>query len=261
MPPAPTKPTSQSPTWPLYLGCPVWACDGWADQIYPPGTARKDWLAWYTRTFNTVEGNSTFYALPSVETAQRWAEQSASGFRFCFKVPRSISHELELRNSTDATRTFLRCLEPLAKANRLGPIFLQLGPQFGPDRHEILATFLRQLSRDFQWAVEVRHFDWYDNVSSMAPTESTKKGHNEARLNDLLAGLGMDKVLFDSRPLYQSPPDDEIERVSQSRKPRTPVRQTVTGKRPFLRLVGRNRLDLVNRYLDQWAPIVAGWMI
>ncbi len=239
---------STTPVWPLYLGCPVWACDQWAGQVYPQRTPRKDWLAWYTSTFNTVEGNSTFYALPTIETTQRWAKESAKGFRFCPKFPRLISHELQLANAGDATGAFLRCTEPLAEADRLGPTFLQLGPRFGPDRFDLLERYLRVLPTDRSWAVELRHYDWFDS------------GDNEQRVNELFALLDIDKVLFDSRPLFQSPPDDAIEEKSQARKPRTPIRQTVTGKHPFLRIVGRNQIELADKFLDQWAPIIAGWI-
>lgn len=239
---------SKSPEWPIHLGCPVWACPHWAGKVYPARTPRKDWLAWYSSTFNTVEGNSTFYALPSIETAKRWASQVATGFKFCLKFPREISHELQLVGATGATETFLRVIEPLAEANCLGPTFLQLSPGFGPDRFETLASYLKSLPQDMKWAVELRHFDWFD------------QGDNEHRINDLLSDMQIDKVLFDSRPLYQSPPDDEIERASQGRKPRTPIRQTVTGQHPFLRIVGRNKIEMTDRFLDQWSPIIEKWV-
>ena len=233
---------------PLFLGCPVWACGHWGGEVYPVRTPRKDWLHWYSRTFNTVEGNSTFYALPGPDAIQRWVEQTPDHFRFALKFPRTISHELQLEHSQAATREFLHRIEPLREALRLGPTFLQLGPRFGPDRLPLLARFLDDLPRDFAWAVELRHHDWFDS------------GENEKRVNDLLRRLEIDKVLFDSRPLFQNPPDDEIEKVAQDRKPRTPVRQTVTGNHPMLRLVGRNRVELTDRFLNQWVPIIARWI-
>ena len=233
---------------PLFLGCPVWACGQWSGEVYPAKTPRKDWLHWYSRTFNTVEGNSTFYALPGADAIKRWVEQTPDHFRFALKFPRAISHELELEHSQAATQEFLRRIEPLREAFRLGPTFLQLGPRFGPDRLPLLARFLEGLPRDFAWAVELRHQGWFD------------LGENEKRVNDLLRRLEIDKVLFDSRPLFQGPPDDDIEKVSQDRKPRTPVRQTVTANRPMLRLVGRNRVELTDRFLNQWVPIIAGWI-
>lgn len=233
---------------PFFLGCPVWACSQWAGEVYPAKTPRKNWLHWYSRTFNTVEGNSTFYALPAPDAVRRWVDQTPDHFRFALKFPRTISHELELEHSEAATHEFLSRIEPLHEALRLGPTFLQLGPQFGPDRFPLLANFLERLPRDFAWALELRHPNWFDS------------GDNEKRINELLQRLGIDKVLFDSRPLFQTPPDDEIERVSQARKPRTPVRQTVTGRHPMLRLVGRNRLELTDRFIKQWVPIIAGWV-
>lgn len=239
---------NQSPAWPFSLGAPVWACDAWAGIVYPPGTPRRDWLNWYSRTFNIVEGNSTFYGLPGRETFSKWVEQTVAGFEFSFKFPRRISHELELRGCDEPLADFLDRLAILARGQRLGPTFLQLGPQFGPDRWDTLASFLRGLPSEFPWAVEVRHAGWFDSAS------------DENRLDDLLRDLSIDKVLFDSRPLFASPPDDEIETVSQSRKPRSPLRQTVTADRPMLRIVGRNRVEKADAYLAEWAPVLVDWI-
>lgn len=239
---------SHSPDLPLLLGCPVWNCDRWGGAVYPVGTPKRERLSWYTRMFNTVEGGSCFYAIPEMQSVHRWAQDSAPGFRFCLKFPREISHERGLEGAQVSTERFLRVLYVLAEADRLGPSFLQLGPDFGPDRLHILESYLNNLPRDLAWAVEVRHKDWFDSAS------------NEESLDGLLRGLGIDKVLFDSRPLYQLPAEDEIEKVSQTRKPRTPHRRTVTGPQPMLRLVGRNRVELVDRFLDEWVPVIGDWI-
>ena len=238
---------TDSPNWPLFVGCPVWSCANWKDDVYPPSAGRPHWLGWYSRCFNTVEGNSTFYALPTEDVFQRWAEQAAEGFRFSLKFPRAISHESELQD-LETTQLFVRGLKILQKHNRLGPTFLQMGPNFGADRFAVLKHFLSNLPGDMPWALEVRHKSWFD------------ESDNESRLDDLLRRLSIDKVLFDSRPLYQAPPDDSVEAVSQTRKPKTPLRRTVTGKQPMLRLVGRNRIELVDSFFDEWAPVVADWM-
>ena len=139
-------------------------------------------------------------------------------------------------------------IETLNSGHRLGPTFLQLGPAFGPDRLFILEHFLHNLPTDLPWAVEVRHPDWFD------------QDQNENALKQLLERFNIDKVLFDSRPLFQSPPDDKVEEAAQKRKPKTPVRQTVTGKHPMLRFIGRNDPSLCDHYIQQWAEIVAGWI-
>ena len=198
--------------------------------------------------FNTVEGNSTFYGLPAIDVAKRWADESAEGFQFALKVPRLISHDAQLVGCERDLDALIQFAAVLHESGRLGPSFLQLPPTFGPDSATVLESFLDRLPGEMQWAVEVRHHDWFD------------QGKHEEHLNQMLRSRGSDKVLFDSRPLYQSPPDDEIEAVSQTRKPKTPVRQTVTATRPMLRLVGRNRIELVDRFINQWVPIVESWV-
>ena len=99
-----------------YLGCPVWACPAWVGKVFRAGAARREWLHAYSQCFNTVEGNSTFYAIPTVETAQRWAEETVPGFRFALKFPQAISHERQLVGCNAELQWFLAVLEVLAKA-------------------------------------------------------------------------------------------------------------------------------------------------
>lgn len=241
-----------SPPWPLDVGCPVWACDGWGGEVYPERTPRHHWLNWYSRTFNTVEGNSTFYALPSVDTFQTWAEQASDGFHFCFKFPRLISHDHALVACEEVTGDFIDRLEVLAKAGCLGPSFLQLGPKFGPDQFDALRAYLVKLPREFPWAVEVRHRDWFDGELA--------DGQHEARLDDLLSDMKIDRVLFDSRSLFQAEPSDRIEKESQARKPRSPFRQTATASRPLVRFVGRHEMHLNDSYLESWVAKFSEWI-
>jgi uncharacterized protein YecE (DUF72 family) len=237
-----------SPDLPLFLGCPVFNCEHWSGEVYPRRTPAPKRLAWYSQMFNTVEGNSTFYGLPSEETLRRWCGEAAEGFHFCLKFPRAVSHECELVGCEAELKRFLEIVAVLKDAGRSGPAFLQLGPQFSPEKRSVLARFLDRLPTDGAWAVEVRHAAWFD------------QGIHEESLNALLRERGIDRVLFDSRPLFQAAPEDAIEAASQNRKPRSPVRQTVTASRPMLRLVGRNRLERVRGHVDQWTRIVADWI-
>lgn len=233
---------------PYYLGCPVWNCDAWKGTVYRRKTPRNRWLEDYSRAFDTVEGNSTFYGLPSLETAERWAESTPDGFRFCLKFPKAITHDSRLIEADRQTLIFLKILNILAEAHRLGPTFLQLPPDFSAIEWHALEKYLHQLPKELPFAVEVRHGDYFDSAE------------HEQRLNDLLQHLDMDRVLFDSRALYSKPPRDETERVSQGRKPKSPFRTTVTGAHPFVRIVGRNRLEECQLWLDEWAETTAGWI-
>ena len=232
---------------PYSIGCPVWACEGWVGKLYQKKT-KTNWLREYSQVFNTVEGNSTFYGLPSKVSVQRWVDTTADSFQFALKFPRAVTHDCQLRGANADTRIFLRLLEILAKGDRLGPTLLQLGPSFSGAQLPDLAKYLSRLPREFPFAVEVRHFDYFD------------RGDCESRLTELLTGLGMDWVIFDSRALFSRPPSDPIERESQKRKPQTPYRTTVTAQYPIVRFVGRNSIVEVRDQIDQWAKTVAEWI-
>ena len=233
---------------PLYqIGCPVWGCPEFRGSVFPARAPKATWLKHYTRLFNTVEGNSTFYGIPQRSTFERWAEQSAPGFKFALKFPRAVSHDHMLVGAQLETDLFLDGLAALHDAEKLGTTFLQLGPAFGPARLNALANYLKNLPQQFRYGVEVRNHDWFDASA-------------ESELIGLLTETDIDYVIFDSRPLYSMPPTDEFEKASQKRKPRTPFRTTVTGRNPMLRLIGRNNVSEVQSWVDEWAEVVAEWI-
>ncbi len=231
----------------LYLGCPVWACAGWVGSLYPT-SKRRTWLSEYSQVFNTVEGNSTFYAMPTVDTVTRWADETEDGFRFALKVPRIITHECRLQFCDDETKLFVDALAVLQSKERLGSTIVQLPPSFSGRDCDTLEHFLRQLPREMPFAVEVRHLDFFDHAQ------------HDDRLNELLFELGMDRCVFDSRALYSAPPSDEYERESQNRKPNLPVRPVAIGERPMVRFVGRNRVAETQPWIDEWVPVIAEWI-
>ncbi len=232
----------------LFLGCPVWACPAWVGPFFTPDAKPRDFLKQYSTVFNTVEGNSTFYAIPSRDTVRRWANETADGFRFCLKFPRTISHDKQLIAAEAETATFLELLSILNESHRLGPSFLQLGPTFDRRQFEPLARYLEALPRELPFAVEVRHRDYFDN------------GPTERALDELLSRLHIDRVLFDSRALFSAPPTTDAETEAQRRKPQSPFRRTVTGRHPLLRFIGRDNLDLIQPWIDDWTPLVAEWL-
>ncbi len=108
----------------------------------------------------TVEGNTTFYAIPSAETVARWRAETPVTFRFCFKIPRSISHTPNLGNHRQETLFFVQRMH--GSGERLGTMFLQLPPAFSPVQLEQLRAFLNFWPTDMRLAVEVRHPDFVE---------------------------------------------------------------------------------------------------
>jgi len=143
----------------LHVGCTQWGRADWVGKVYPKGTKQKDFLTHYVRQFNCIELNTLFYGLQPKPVIERWASLAGEDFRFCPKMSESISHKLQLRNAQQETALFIDHLS--AFGNKLGTSFLQLSESFGPDRVSILADYLRQLPRDFQLCLELRHKDWF----------------------------------------------------------------------------------------------------
>ena len=236
---------------PLYLGCPAWSCREWIGPVFQPGLDPRHLLRDYSRLFNTVEGNTLFYALPPLATVERWMAESDPSFRFAPKFPKAVSHDHRLAApaADEDTAAFLRLLETLAHGQRLGVSFLQLPPSFNANSFDTLARFLRSLPRDFRYALEPRHISWYD------------KADNEKALDELLASLAIDKVIFDSRPLFAFPADDPDEHEARERKPQTPVRPVALAKHPVVRFVARNALEKNEPWIKEWAPIINKWIL
>lgn len=232
-----------------YLGCPVWSYPDWIGPVFPKGTHSKGLLRPYSKFFNTVEGGSLFYALPPMATVERWMAEAGPDFRFAMKFPKVISHERRLMAAHNETNAFLRILETLQDGSRIGPSFLQLPPSFNINSIDVLEAYLKNLPTDFKYAVEFRHISFFDN------------GDNEKRVDDLLDNLGVDKVIFDSRPLFSTEKKDKAESAAQKKKPNMPVRHTRTATTPFVRFVATNDLEKNETWTEELAQIVNKWML
>jgi uncharacterized protein YecE (DUF72 family) len=142
----------------IRLGTQGWNYDAWVGPFYPARTRAPDYLATYARAFDTVEVDSTFYAIPSERTVLGWAARTPPHFRFALKLPQEATHERRLRDADGVLDAFLaraRLLGP-----KLGPVLVQLGPDFGPDELPALARFLPLLPDDVRFAVEFRQRGW-----------------------------------------------------------------------------------------------------
>jgi uncharacterized protein YecE (DUF72 family) len=195
----------------VYIGCPIWSFKGWVGNFYPGGTKSGDFLREYARRLTTIEGNTTFYAVPAAKTIESWVEQTPEIFRFCPKIPKAISHEGKLADSIGRAQEFVNVMRPLGP--RLGPMFLQLPPRYSPRLIEDLVQFLGDFPNDVRLGVEVRHLDWFD------PPDRDS-------LNQMLISRNMARVVIDTRPIRDLA-GDEIRR-QHIRKPAGGAR-TETG--------------------------------
>jgi uncharacterized protein YecE (DUF72 family) len=145
----------------IRVGTQGWNYDAWVGPFYPDGTRSPDYLSLYSRAFDTVEVDSTFYAIPASKVVRGWAARTPEHFVFSLKLPQEITHEKRLRNAGDASALFFDRARELG--HKLGPVLIQLGPDFGPTELPALAAYLPQLPRDIQVAVEFRQRGWIND--------------------------------------------------------------------------------------------------
>ena len=216
----------------IVLGTQGWNYDAWVGPFYPEGTRPADYLTVYTRAFGTVEVDSTFYAIPPAKTVRGWYDRTPSGFTFALKLPQEITHEHKLRDSADLAELFFDRARELGE--KLGPVLIQLAPDFGPVELPALANLLPTLPRDIMFAIEFRQRGWI-NDGVLA----------------LLAEHGVALAITDARWI--------------PRKQMLALAKRPTANFIYLRWMGGNR-DIVDysriqidrsRELEQWADVLA----
>ena len=143
----------------LYAGTSGFAYPAWKPAFYPAKLPSKQFLKHYSERLNCVEINYTFRRLPSASTLANWVEQTSPGFVFAVKANQRITHINRLKNAAEPTELFLKMIDPLRSARRLGPILFQLPPAMKCDV-ALLSAYLDLLPTDLRYAFEFRHPSW-----------------------------------------------------------------------------------------------------
>jgi uncharacterized protein YecE (DUF72 family) len=144
----------------LYAGTSGWAYPSWKPDFYPAKLAQTKFLQYYATKLNAVEVNFTFRQLLKETTAQKWIEATPAGFRLSIKAHQVITHIKRLKGTDDFIPRFLSTIEPIARAEKLGPLLFQLPPNMKADT-SLLQEFLAILPRAVPSAFEFRHASWF----------------------------------------------------------------------------------------------------
>lgn len=142
-------------TW-AYVGCAGWALPR-ALQPHFPDTGSH--LERYAARFPAVEINSCFYRNHRPKIYARWAASVPLSFRFSLKIPRTITHELGLRQAMPLLDAFLA--ETAHLGAQRGCLLIQLPPQleFKPSLRGFFTGFRERFSGSV--ACEPRHESWF----------------------------------------------------------------------------------------------------
>ncbi len=151
----------------IKIGCQGWNYDDWTTKadgetvFYPRGTKSNEMLEIYAKMFDTIEVDSTFYAIPPSSSVENWSKKVPEDFTFSLKLPQQITHEYNLREpSFPVLYEFCERITPLKE--KLGIVLVQLPPQFEASKEnaQALRDFLAELPKEIRFAVEFRSRQW-----------------------------------------------------------------------------------------------------
>lgn len=142
----------------LRIGTSGWQYRHWRGTFYPREVPQRDWLAYYTARFGTVEVNNTFYRLPEASGFERWREDTPRDFVFAVKMSRYLTHIRRLREPEEPVQRFMDRASRLG--SKLGPVLVQLPPHMPADPARLDAALAR-FPAGTRVAVEFRDPSWF----------------------------------------------------------------------------------------------------
>ena len=237
-----------------FVGTSGYDYPSWRGSFYPPGIPHREWLAFSSRIFNSIELNGTFYSLKSPAVFERWAsEVPETGFVFAIKGGRFITHNLKLRNCETALGNFYAS-GVLALGRKTGPFLWQLPATYGfqPERLDEFMRALPRSSLDGE-AVARQHDHRLRRGSLVDAAESVTYRHAfEVRHPSYLC-----------EEFYAILRAHECSLVIADTAGRFAYSEALTTDFVYVRLHGSTALyasDYDDAELESWAAKISGWM-
>ncbi len=211
----------------IYIGATGYNMKPWVGILYPFGTKDKDFLRHYGTQFNTIEHNTTHYRIPDAATVTRWREETPADFRFCPKIPQTISHAPDMGLNSGQIPFFADMIRGLEE--KLGCCFLQLPPYFTVRSLPLLTRFLKVFPGDVPLAVEARHESFFQNATDTEAFFQLLTAHRASSLITDVAGR------------------------------RDVAHMRLTNQRVLIRFVGNGLHPTDYTRVDAWAGRLAAW--
>lgn len=167
-----------------HIGCSGFHYKDWRGKFYPEKLTQKNWFDYYTRFFDTVELNVTFYRFPQLSFLQSWYKKSPEYFRFSVKAPKAITHFKQFHDTARMITDFYETINN-GLQEKLGPVLFQLPPRFAYD-DERMERIMNNLNPSFNNVVEFRHESWWraDVYRALAERNITFCGMSHPTLPD-----------------------------------------------------------------------------
>ncbi|WP_125666669.1 DUF72 domain-containing protein [Paenibacillus baekrokdamisoli] len=212
---------------------------GWGDHptLYKEPGAKKNKLAAYSRWFNSVEVDSTFYAVQSPELMKRGADDTPPEFRFVVKAYQGMtgysrgggSSYKPFASEEAMYAAFHESLAPLREAGKLAAVLFQYPPWFDCSRPYVdQIRKAKRLMGDVPVALEFRHQSWFEPDMRERTLDFTRReGWMHTVCDEPQAGEG-------SVPIVEAATDEKV---------------------TIVRLHGRNKEGWVSTGQPNWREI------
>lgn len=167
-----------------HIGCSGFHYKDWRGKFYPEKLAMKNWFDYYTKYFDTVELNVTFYRFPQLSFLQTWYQKCPENFRFSVKAPKAITHYKQFHDSARFITDFYETSNNGLK-EKLGPVLFQLPGRLAYNE-ERLERIINSLNPSFNNVLEFRHESWWreDVYKALAEQNITFCGMSHPSLPD-----------------------------------------------------------------------------
>ena len=155
----------------VLIGTSGYSYDDWIGPVYPPGTAKRDFLSFFSNRFALVELNFSYYRQPDEGVIGRMVEETNSEFLFSIKAHKSLTHTIDEDWRVEASQ-FRKGIQPLIGARKLTAVLLQFPYSFHytKDNRIYLGNVCSEL-QELPLVLEFRNANWqtrtvYDEMRS-----------------------------------------------------------------------------------------------
>ena len=145
----------------LFIGCAGWLYEDWKGTFYSYELENHNYLPYYSKIFNVIEINTTFYSLPTKEVVRNWFERVPLNFKFIVKIWQEITHKLNNPDIDFLVAQFFEHMAPLR--SKIFAYLFQFPPwmQYSPKHFDQIKNLLRNSPSDNKYILELRHNSWF----------------------------------------------------------------------------------------------------
>lgn len=146
----------------IKIGCAGWSYKDWSGPFYPKSLPSDKYLEFYSKFFDIVEINSTFYNLPQISTLQKWFDSTPKNFRFSVKIWQQITHQ----RKDEVDQTLLQFFDRMKYLDpKIEYYLFQFPPrfQFNEKNARYLKRILELIPNSKKISIEFRDNSWLKN--------------------------------------------------------------------------------------------------